>query len=109
MKEYYDRNELCRLFDLADDFLAELEAEDLVRGTQLHGAAERVFPLDQVERVRIISNLVQDLEVNLPGCEVILEMRSNMLEMQRRFDSVIETLVSELKGMRNMRGGSGAR
>jgi MerR family transcriptional regulator/heat shock protein HspR len=107
MKEYYDRKELCALFDLEDGFLAELEAEDLVCPMELQGRDERVFPLDQVERVRIIANLVEDMEVNLAGCEVILEMRRNMIEMQRRFDAVVEALVSEVRNLRAQRGGPG--
>lgn len=109
MKEYFDRNELCRLFDVQDDFLTEIEAENLVKSMQLHGRAECVYPLDQVERVRIIANLVQEMEVNLPGCEVILEMRSNILEMQRRFDSVIEALISELRARQDALNRPGAR
>jgi hypothetical protein len=30
--------------------------------------------------------------------EVILEMRENMIRMQRQFDVILETLVQELKG-----------
>ena len=64
---------------------------------QEESTSERVFPPDQVERIRIIDNLVNDLEVNLAGVEVIMEMRENLIRMQRQFDQILETLVKELK------------
>ncbi|MBI4962650.1 MAG: hypothetical protein HY913_05175 [Desulfomonile tiedjei] len=96
--EYYYRKQIIEIFDLEEGFLAELEREELVRSVEVETSSERVFPVDQVERLRIISNLVRDLEVNLPGVEVILSMRENMILMQRQFDKIIETLVVELKG-----------
>jgi hypothetical protein len=35
--------------------------------------------------------------VNLAGVEVIMEMRENLIRMQRQFDQILETLVKELK------------
>ncbi len=35
--------------------------------------------------------------MNLPGVEVILEMRENMIRMQRQFDQILEAIVKELK------------
>ncbi len=99
--EYYYRKQVIEIFDLEESFLAELEEEDLIHTVEVEASDERVFPIDQVERVRIISNLVRDLEVNLPGVEVILAMRENMILMQRQFDSIMEMLVAELKGRLN--------
>jgi len=99
--DYYYRKQVIEIFDLEEGFLAELEAEDLIHTIEVETCGERVFPLDQVERLRIISNLVRDLEVNLPGVEVILAMRENMILMQRQFDKIMEALVTELKGRFN--------
>ena len=96
--EYYYRKQVIEIFELEESFLSELEEEDLIRTVEVETYSEKVFPMDQVERVRIIANLVRDLEVNLPGVEVILAMRENMILMQRQFDNIIETLVAELKG-----------
>jgi MerR family transcriptional regulator/heat shock protein HspR len=99
--EYYYRKQVIEIFELEEGFLAELEEEDLIHTVEVETCGEKVFTMDQVERVRIISNLVRDLEVNLPGVEVILAMRENMILMQRQFDNIIETLVAELKGRLN--------
>jgi MerR family transcriptional regulator, heat shock protein HspR len=96
-KNYYHRKQVLEIFGFDEVFLDELEAEDLVKSQYLEMGQEKVFTADQVERLRIISNLVQELEVNLPGVEVILEMRQNIIIMQRQFDQILEALVRELR------------
>ncbi|MCX5862489.1 MAG: chaperone modulator CbpM [Desulfomonile sp.] len=96
-QDYYYRRQILEIFEFDEDFLDELESEELVRSEELESTRERVFALDQVERMRIIRNLVRELEVNLPGVEVILEMRENMILMQRQFDRILEAIVQELK------------
>lgn len=94
---YYYRKQVIEIFAVDESFLDTLEAEDLVHPVQEESTREKVFPPDQVERIRIINNLVNDLEVNLAGVEVIMEMRENLIRMQRQFDQILETLVRELK------------
>jgi MerR family transcriptional regulator, heat shock protein HspR len=94
---YYYRKQVIEIFEVDESFLDILEAEDLVHPVQEESTREKVFPPDQVDRIRIINNLVNDLEVNLAGVEVIMEMRENLIRMQRQFDQILETLVRELK------------
>jgi MerR family transcriptional regulator, heat shock protein HspR len=94
---FYYRKQVIEIFEVDESFLDTLEAEDLVHPVQEESTREKVFPPDQVERIRIINNLVNDLEVNLAGVEVIMEMRENLMRMQRQFDQILETLVKELK------------
>ena len=95
---FYYRRQIIELFECDENFLDNLEAEDLVHSVEDESERERVFPPDQVERIRIINNLVRDLDVNLAGVEVILAMRENMIRMQRQFNEILEILVQELKG-----------
>jgi MerR family transcriptional regulator, heat shock protein HspR len=94
---FYYRRQVIEIFEVDESFLDTLEAEELVHPVQEESTREKVFPPDQVERIRIINNLVNDLEVNLAGVEVIMEMRENLMRMQRQFDQILETLVKELK------------
>lgn len=96
-QDYYYREQIIEIFGFEENFLDELESEKLVICEELESTQERVFPVDQVERIRIIFNLVSELEVNLAGVEVILEMRENMIRMQRQFDQILEAIVKELK------------
>jgi MerR family transcriptional regulator, heat shock protein HspR len=96
-RTYYYRKEIIEIFRCDEQFLSELEAENLVRPVEEDSLEEQVFPPDQVERIRIITTLMHDLEVNLAGVEVILEMRENMIRMQQQFHQILESLVDELK------------
>ncbi len=96
--DYYYRRQIIEIFECDEGFIDRLEAEDLVQSVEAESEPERVFPPDQVERIRIINNLMRELEVNLAGVEVILAMRENMIRMQRQFDEILDILVQELKG-----------
>jgi hypothetical protein len=43
--------------------------------------------------------------VNLPGAEVILHMREDMIAMQRQFEEILHSLVDEVK--RGIAAGAG--
>ncbi len=65
-------------------------------------ARARPFYTDaDLERVRLIRRLVEDLGVNLAGAEVILNMRERMLELHEEMDRLRREL--------NTRHGNGAR
>ena len=86
-------------------------AERLGRSTEFIEALEReglidlkrtlddvvVISADGLERIRFITLLTEELEVNMPGAEVILHMRDDMIAMQRQFEEILASLVDELK------------
>ncbi|MFH0823870.1 MAG: chaperone modulator CbpM, partial [Pseudomonadota bacterium] len=88
--------EVIEIFKLDEDFLNNLEAEELIETVELP-SSERVFMTDQVERLIVIDNLIRDLNVNVAGCGVILEMRENMVRMQQQFDRVLGILINALR------------
>lgn len=96
-QKLYFKREVVERFECDEEFLDKLEAEELISAVQMENSPEPGFPEDQVERIRIISNLIRDLDVNLPGCAVILEMRENMMRMRERFDRILESLVQALE------------
>ncbi|MDA8405424.1 MAG: MerR family transcriptional regulator [Deltaproteobacteria bacterium] len=96
-ENYYRREQVIEIFGLQETFLDELEREELISCSIAEQSEEKIYTIDQIERIRIITNLVHDLEVNLPGVEVILQMRENMMLMRRQFDQILEALVKEIK------------
>jgi len=58
---------------------------------------EPVISSLDVERARLAALLIRELDVNLPGAEVIVHMREEMIAMQRQFGEILETLVGELR------------
>ncbi|MGH7805359.1 MAG: chaperone modulator CbpM [Candidatus Binatia bacterium] len=69
---------------------------------------EAVISAEDVERARLVALLLRDLEVNLPGAEVIVHMRDEMIAMRRQFAEILEQLTAELRAAlgRNARGGT---
>jgi MerR family transcriptional regulator/heat shock protein HspR len=94
---HYHIHEIIEFIGCDRDFLELVEQEELISSERSLNTGEKLFPEDQVERIRVIKTLMDELEVNLPGVEVIIEMRENMLRMQTMFDQVLEVLSEELK------------
>ena len=80
-----------------DAFLRDICAEGLV---EIKHSAENepVVSAADAERLRVITVLMRELDVNLAGAEVILHMREDFCALQRQFDEVLRTLVAELRG-----------
>lgn len=58
---------------------------------------EPVVSADDVDKACVARLLMSELEVNLPGAEVILRMRSEMIAMQRQFGKILEALIEEIR------------
>lgn len=96
MHRYFRIEEVLTELRVDRSFLDQLEAEGLIHSKRtLEG--ETVFSLEEVERVRLARLLVYELDVNLPGVEVVVHMREEMLAMREQFTEILERLVAELR------------
>ncbi len=77
-------------------FLRMLAGEEIIALKRTLDDVE-VISREELERARLVALLTQELEVNLPGAEVILRMRDEMIAMRRQFDEILVNLVDELK------------
>ncbi|HUW95351.1 MAG TPA: helix-turn-helix transcriptional regulator [Anaerolineae bacterium] len=66
------------------------------------GGNRRLYSQRDVERLRAIMRLVDELGVNLAGVEVIFNMRRRMQEMQAEMDRTREELEAELARLRSL-------
>ena len=64
--------------------------EDIVCPTCREGASSQLFSAGELEKLRLAKILVEEMDVNLPGVEVILRIRQNMIDMRRQFDDILE-------------------
>ena len=74
---FLSRIALCRLADITERQLRIWEAEELIapeRTIELEGNPEPLYSRQALERIRLIRTLAEELEVNLPGIEVILNL-----------------------------------
>ncbi len=92
-KEYWTFREVIETFEIHESFLEELMKEDIVCPEKKDTSAPEVFHCYEVEKLRIAKTLIEEMDVNLPGVEIILRMRQTMIDMRQQFDSILEDLV----------------
>jgi MerR family transcriptional regulator/heat shock protein HspR len=96
-KELWTVTEVLEFFEVEESFLKNLEEEEIVCPTCNAGLSTRQFDTHELEKLRLAKILMEEMEVNLSGVEVILQMRRNIIEMRRQFDAILEDLARELK------------
>jgi MerR family transcriptional regulator/heat shock protein HspR len=75
------------------------EREGLVE-PQRSGGKIRLYSERDIDRVRSIMRLTNDLGVNLAGAEAILNMREHMLQLHREMDQLRRQMEAELEELR---------
>ncbi len=94
-KKYLRITEVVKICGVDEEFIYRLEEERLIRSVSRR--KQKLYSLDQVDRVRVAHTLMADMGVNLEGAEVALHMREQMITMQRQFEHVLRELLNELK------------
>jgi hypothetical protein len=93
---YFTRRQLIEILHVDESFLIALEQEEIVQcdspETEPGGFSERML-----ERARVADNLVHELEVNLAGVAVIVQMRESLADLRHR----VESLAAELQKTRS--------
>jgi len=93
-KGLLDIAETCRRLGILPADLEAMEEEGLITlAVVLDGKA---LPSEQMDRLEMILRLQRDLGVNLPGIDVILEMRRKMIQMRREVDEILEFIRDQI-------------
>ena len=103
-KEFWTVREVMDIFQVEEGFLIDLEAEEIVCPTCEGGPDTRHFSATEMEKLRLAKILVEEMEVNLSGVDVILRMRQHMIQMRRQFDAILEDLAAQLREIRERKG-----
>ncbi len=93
--ELYHISVVSRIVDLHPQTLRTYELMGLITPARSEGNV-RLYSADDIERLRRIQRLVDELGVNLAGVEVILNMRERMEQMHRD----MEMLRQEMRRLR---------
>lgn len=86
----------ARLCDLHPQTLRMYERLGLVRPARV-GAKNRMYSQRDIERLRQIQRLTQDLGVNLAGVEVILGLLDKMRRMREEMDMELDRMHKEME------------
>ena len=73
----YTRTVLCTICGVSEHQLSVWEREELLMPVRVAGT-EAFYDNSVFERVRLIRTLAEELEVNVPGISVILNLLDNM-------------------------------
>ena len=85
---FIDIAEICRRLGIQPVELEAMEEEGLITLAALRH--EKALPSEQLDRLEMILRLQRDLSINLAGIDVILEMRSKMIQMRREVDDILD-------------------
>ena len=97
IKKYWTLSEVIEIIQVDEGTISYLEEEEVicpecfdVQPAKQCSAVER----EKLDRAKV---LMEDMDVNLPGVEVILRMRETMIQMRRQFDAILEDLAGQFK------------
>jgi hypothetical protein len=94
--KYLRLSEVAQQYGIGTSDLEALAREELIEIKRTLDE-EPVLSCEDVEKARFALLLMKELEVNLPGAEVIVHMREEMMAMQRQFGKILETLIEEIR------------
>jgi MerR family transcriptional regulator, heat shock protein HspR len=86
-ERFYTIRVAAELCGMHEQSLRLYERRGLITPNRTRGNARRFTEAD-IEQIRFIKRLVDDLGVNLAGVEVIIHMRQQLLEAQRELDAL---------------------
>jgi len=89
-RKYLRITEVIKICGVDEEFILRLERESMIRPVVRR--RQRLYPLDQVDRVRVARLLIEEMGVNLEGAEVALLMREQMIAMQHQFDKLLRLI-----------------
>jgi MerR family transcriptional regulator/heat shock protein HspR len=94
-RKYLRITEVTKICCVDVKFVRRLEQENVIN--PIVRRRQKLYPMDQVDRVRVAHLLIEEMGVNLEGAEVALHMREQMIAMQRQFNEILRLLGRELK------------
>ncbi len=81
-QRYYSLKVVAQTLGVHPQAIRLYEREGLVSSIQC--GSERYYAVSQIDRLRVIVQLRQELGINLAGIEVILHMRDRLQELSRQ-------------------------
>jgi MerR family transcriptional regulator/heat shock protein HspR len=95
--KFWTVSEIIETLQLDKSFLQNLEKEEIICPRINDDCQTKLFSEKEFEKLRIAKVLIEEMEVNLAGVEVILQMRKNMIEMRNQFDSILSEISKKIQ------------
>jgi len=91
-KEFWSVAEIIEIFNVDQNFIENLEKENIICKVRIEKTPEKRFSLNDMEKLRLAKILMHEMDVNIPGIEVILQMRQSMIDMRQQLDAILEDM-----------------
>lgn len=105
-KRYWTVTEITRLFQVDEHFISQLEKEDILCSTCTEKTSDRLFSDEELEKLRLAKILIDEMDVNLPGVDIILNMRQTMFEMRKQFDDILKDMAHQMQELMKKASGN---
>jgi len=96
-KEFWNYLEITKIFNVDESFIIELEKEEIISPVYKKKKTEKIISLKDMEKLRMAKILMHEMDVNIHGVEVILNLHQNMIKMRKQFDDIFEDMAKHLK------------
>lgn len=96
-KEYWTITEAVEIIKIDENVITDLEEEEVICPKCFKDRPTKYFSAGDMDKLRLAKILMDDMDVNLPGVEIILRMRESIIHMRRQFDNILEDLAQEIR------------
>ena len=96
-ERFWTITEIIERFEIDENFLMELEEEEILCPTCLENTQNKLFAESELEKLRLAKLLMEDMGVNLAGVDIILRMRRDLFALRNQFDDILEDLAQRWK------------
>ncbi len=96
-KEFWTIKEVIEVFELEEITVEQLEEEEILCPRCQGDLSSRLFSREDMERLRLAKILMDEMGVNIPGVDIILRLRQNLIDMRRQFDAILEDVANHVR------------
>ncbi len=96
-KQFWSVSEIVKIFNIDENFIENLEKENIICNAGRKNTSEKFFSEEDMEKLRLAKIFIHEMDVNIPGFEVILQMRKSMIDMRKQLDFILEDIACQLK------------
>jgi chaperone modulatory protein CbpM len=87
-------DELCEICHISPDFIGDLVAYDIIHAASFH--ERQCFNIQEIQRVQTALRLRRDLEINLAGIAVVLDLleeRQELRDSKQTLEKILHKLL----------------